>query len=234
MNLPPENSTVKATIDLILNTSKATDGGIRLGPSTSIYSDICVNGMFLNYASYFQTDQRQLKDIIDCILNERMPDGGFNCRTTRSGATHSSMHTTLSVLEGIIEFLKAGYKYRKNELQNARKSAEEFLLLHSLFRSDRTGEVINKQFLKMPYPCRWKYDILRALDYFQYAKCKRDLRMDQAIRVLQKKRSKDGTWKLQAAHPGKVHFIMEQVGKPSRWNTLRAMRIFKQFKINEF
>jgi len=162
-----------------------------------------------------------------------MPDGGFNCRTTRSGATHSSLHTTLSVLEGIIAFQKAGYTYRMKDLQRVRESAEEFILVHQLFISDHTGEIIKKDFLKLAYPCRWRYDILRALDYFQYANSKWDERMEKAINVIQKKRKNNGTWSLQAAHPGLVHFIMEEAGKPSRWNTLRAMRILEHFKIEK-
>lgn len=228
LNLSPENKIVKETIDLTLNTSIADDGGIQLGPSTSAHSDVCVNAMFLNYASYFRTDETKLYSIVDSILVEKMPDGGFNCRTTRSGARHSSLHTTLSVLEGIIEFQKAGYSYRMNDLRKARKSSEEFILLHHLFLSDRTGEVIRKEFLNIPYPCRWKYDILRALDYFQYAGTKYDKRMDAAINVILRKRKPDGRWNVQAAHPGQVHFVMEQAGKPSRWNTLRALRILKQ------
>ncbi len=227
--LSPDDPIAKETIELTLNTSKAEDGGIRLGPSTSIYSDVCVNGMFLNYASYFKIDEPRLVPIVDSILNEKMPDGGFNCRTTRSGATHSSLHTTISVLEGLVEFLKAGYTYRKSDILNAGRSAEEFILLHRLFLSDHTGQIIKKEFLKLAYPSRWKYDILRALDYFQYLGRKWDDRMREAINVIRKKRNKDGTWNMQAAHPGQLHFIMEKAGKPSRWNTLRARRVLKHF-----
>ncbi|MGB5499159.1 MAG: hypothetical protein WBM77_09550, partial [Maribacter sp.] len=127
LGLSPENEKAKETIGMILSTCKAEDGGLRLGPSTSAHSDVCVNGMFLNYATYFQTDEQELHRVVDSILHELMPDGGFNCRTTRSGAIHSSLHTTLSVLEGMIEFQKADYAYRKNELQSARKSAEAFV-----------------------------------------------------------------------------------------------------------
>ena len=232
LNVSPENHVAKDSIDLTLNTLMADDGGIRLGPSTARHSDICVNGMFLNYASYFNTAERRLHPVLDSILNEIMPDGGFNCRTTRSGATHSSLHTTISVLEGIIEFLKAGYSYRMDELLDAKKRAEEFILLHRFYLSDRTGLIIRKEFLKMPYPSRWKYDILRALDYFRYAGASWDKRMTQAIDVIQKKRNKTGTWNMQAAHPGKVHFTMEKAGSPSRWNTLRAMRVLKHYKID--
>lgn len=233
LNLEPENQIVKETIKLTLDNCLAEDGGIQLGPSTSRNSDVCVNGMFLNYASYFNTREQRLCPVVDSILNEIMPDGGFNCRTTRSGATHSSLHTTLSVLEGILAFRKAGYTYRETDLQNAKQSAEEFILLHQLFLSDRTGDIIQKDFLRMPYPDRWKYNIIRVLDYFQFARGKWDNRMEAAINVLLKKRNKSGTWNVQAAHPGQVHFIMEQAGQPSRWNTLRAMRVFKHFGIEE-
>jgi hypothetical protein len=231
LNLNPDNPIVRETIDLTLDTSKAEDGGIQLGPSTLAHSDVCVNGMFLNYASYFNVEEQKLYSIVDSILDEIMPDGGFNCRTTRTGARHSSLHTTLSVLEGIIEFQKAGYYYRMNDLKKARESSEEFILIHQLFLSDRTGKIIRKEFLNIPYPSRWKYNILRALDYFQYAGTKYDKRMKPAIDVILKKRKADGRWNLQAAHPGQEHFKMEQAGKPSRWNTLRALRVLKHFGI---
>jgi len=231
LNLNPDNPVVRETIDLTLDSAIADDGGIQLRPSTSAHSDVCVNGMFLNYASYFKAEEQRLSSIVDSILAEIMPDGGFNCRTTRSGARHSSLHTTLSVLEGILEFQKAGYSFRMDDLRKARESSEEFILLHQLFLSDRTGEIIRKEFLNIPYPCRWKYDILRAMDYFQYAGTKYDKRMEPAIDAILKKRKADGRWNLQAAHPGQVHFVMEQAGKPSRWNTLRALRVLNYFQI---
>jgi hypothetical protein len=231
LNLSPNHKLVKESIEKVLNTSKAEDGGIQLGPSTAHRSDVCVNGMFLNYASYFNTPKSKLQSIVDNLLNEIMPDGGFNCRTTRSGATHSSLHSTISVLEGLFEFQKAAYMYRKDDIATAIKSAEKFILIHRFFLSDRTGEIIHKDFLKSSYPGRWKYDILRALDYFSYSHTKWDERMRPAIEVLIKKRNKDLTWNLQAKHPGKVHFEMEKPGQPSRWNTLRALRIFKRYGI---
>ncbi|MBK6265349.1 hypothetical protein JKA74_09890 [Marivirga sp. S37H4] len=233
LNLSPNHKLVKESIELVLNTSKAKDGGIQLGPSTFHRSDVCVNGMFLNYASYFNAPEKELKSVVDSLLNEIMPDGGFNCRTTRSGASHSSLHSTISVLEGLLEFQKAGFIYRKDDISNAIKSAEEFILIHRLFLSDRTGRIIHKDFLKLSYPSRWRYDILRALDYFQKAETKWDNRMEEAVMIILKKRNKDGSWNMQAAHPGEVHFIMEQAGKPSRWNTLRAMRVLQHFEKNK-
>lgn len=231
LNLSPTNDIVQETLELILQNNIADDGGIQLGPSTSQYSDVCVNGMFLNYASYFKTPEIKMHSIIDCLLNEIMADGGFNCRTTRTGAKHSSLHTTISVLEGLSEFQKAGYTYRKDEILSVKKSSIEFILLHQLFLSDRTGQIINKEFLKLTYPCRWKYDILRAMDFFQYTGIGWDNRMKAAIDVLKSKRNNEGSWNMQAAHPGQVHVNMEKAGKPSRWNTLRVLRVMKHFEI---
>lgn len=229
LNLDPRNAVAQETIQLVLDAGKSDDGGIPLGPSTTNHSDVCVNAMFLNYASYFATPEKELHSIVDCILGEIMPDGGFNCRSNRSGAVHSSLHSTISVLEGFFEFQKAGCKYRRTEIDKATKSAEEFILMHRLFKSDRTGKIIHKDFLRFSYPCRWKYDILRALDYFQYAKRKWDDRMSDALEILLQKRNKDGTWNMQAAHPGKQHVVMEKAGTPGRWNTLRALRVLRQY-----
>lgn len=229
LNPNPEHTLVKATIKMVLDDGKAEDGGIPLGPSTMKHSDICVNGMFLNYASYFRIDEKKLHSVVDSILNEVMPDGGYNCMSVRSGARHSSLHSTISVLEGLYEFQKTGSSYRVKEIQKARSDAQEFILIHKLFMSDKTGEVIKKEFLNMPYPCRWKYNVLRAMDYFQYANIPWDDRMDAAIKLILVKQNKDGRWNMNAAHPGEVHFVMEEAGKPSRWNTLRALRVLKYY-----
>ncbi len=118
-----------------------------------------------------------------------------------------------------------------DKIKTAKASATEFILQHQLFLSHRTGQIISKDFLKLTYPSRWKYDILRAMDYFQYAGIEWDIRMKATINLLSKKRNKEGTWNMQAAHPGQVHFSMEKAGKPSRWNTLRALRVLKYFDL---
>ncbi len=229
LELPAGNPQVDRALDLILQERKSPDGGVN--PNKTIaQSDVCVNGMFLNYACHFQVEEKKLESVVDFVLSQRMTDGGFNCRLNRSGARHSSLHSTISVAEGIRSYEERGYTYRLEELLEAEARSQEFMLMHQLFRSDRTGEVINKDFLRLPYPCRWKYDILRALDYFRWAKKTYDDRMAPAIEVLLKKRRKDGRWNVQAKHPGQTHFDMEKAGQPSRWNTLRAFRVLKGLK----
>lgn len=230
--IEPDNTLIHESIEIILENEKAKDGGI-LPIGLNQLSDLCINGMFLNYASYFKTNEKDLKSVVDCILSHIMPDGGFNCRSNRYNTVHSSLHTTLSVLEGITEYELNQHKYRLKELIKAKKLAIEFILRHQLYISDRTGEIINKDFLKLTYPRRWRYDILSALDYFQHAKVNWDDRMKPAIKILFKKQNKDSTWNTQAKHPGQIHFEMEKAGKPSRWNTLRALRVLKHFEMEK-
>ncbi|SCZ79899.1 prenyltransferase/squalene oxidase repeat-containing protein [Acidaminobacter hydrogenoformans] len=215
---------IRDTLERILRTCKSVDGSIN--ESHTIPSgDLCVNGMFLNYASFFGIPEKALRSIVDFILDSIMPDGGFNCNLKRYGAVHSSMHTTISVLEGLWEFVKAGHDYRKTDIELARGQAEAFLLAHKLFRSDKTGEIIDKRWCMLSFPSRWRYDILRALVYFADAGRPYDPRMEDALSIIRDKRLKDGTWPVQLKHPGKVHFEMEKTGEPSRFNTLRALRV---------
>jgi hypothetical protein len=161
------NNEIQQSISQVIQKLKGPDGGI-FPIGTDKKSDVCVNGMFLNYASYFLIVEDKLKSIVDFLLSEHMKDGGFNCNSNTKGAIHSSLHSTISVIEGILEYAKNGYKYRLEELHEAGDKSREFLLQHRLFRSDRTGNIIDKKMLMLSYPSRWKYDILRALDYFQF------------------------------------------------------------------
>jgi len=232
LGIVPENPRIRKTINMLLDEEIWVDGDGGINPSPNIKeSDVCLNGMFLNYACYFKMDESRLQSIVDFIILQRMDDGGFNCPYNRFGAKHSSLHSTLSVLEGILEYSLNGYKYRITELKQAEATAREFILEHKLFLSSRTGAIINKNFIKLPYPTRWYYNILRALDYFRMSDFPFDERMQPAINELLKKRKLDGRWSLNANHPGQTHFEMEKVGKHSRWNTLRALRVLNKFRL---
>ena len=226
--IQPENDRIQNIITSILLNEKGADGGIN--PSGIIkQSDVCINGMFLNYACYFNIAEELLRSVVDFLLSQTMKDGGFNCQSNRKGASHSSMHSTLSVVEGISEYEKNGYRYRLGELMMAKNTSIDFILMHNLFRSDHTDKIINPNFLKFHYPARWYYDILRAMDYFQYADVRYDKRMEDAILFIKQRQTKDGKWKLPAQYPGLLHFEMEKPGAASRWNTLRALRVLKFF-----
>ncbi len=226
LELPPGVPEVNETIVRILDEEIGPDGGINSSRDI-LESDVCMNGMALNFFAYFRAPEERLKTIVDFILSQRLGDGGFNCRLNRSGATHSSVHSTLSVLEGIQAYSAAGYTYRVHELEDAAAKGREFLLIHRLYKSHRTGEVISPLFTRLYYPCRWRFDVLRALDYFRLVEVK-DPRLSDALEVVRKRRREDGTWTA-SKHAGQTHFDMEESRRPSRWNTLRALRVLKTF-----
>lgn len=234
LELPPDNAQVRKTIGRIFAEARAEDGSINYAHTVKD-SDVCLNGSILNFASYFGVSIKDLLPLVEYLLKVRMGDFGWNCDHVY-GATHSSLHTTIAVLEGFLEFRRkaepksaAVTKALTRRISEAEASGREFILRHRLFKSHRTGAVIDKKMLMLSWPSRWKYDILRCLDYFRIAGVSCDERMADAFEVLIKKRRKDGTWPLQHKHPGAVHFDMEETGKPSRWNTLRAMRVLRYF-----
>ena len=203
---------------------KFKDGGINYSVSYT-YSETCITGLILSILSYFKFDEATLKILVEHLLKQQMNDGGWNCRSYK-GDTHSSFHTTINVLEGLREFEKycPGSSF---DLPSSRNKAIEFLLKHRLFKSHRTGKIFDQRMTRFSFPPRWHYDIMRILDFFQECKTPKDERMTSAIEIILKKRDEKGLWSLQQKHPGRTFFEMELLGKPSRWNTLRGMRILK-------
>jgi hypothetical protein len=223
--LPGANRQARAACRLLLDKGLQRDGGVNYGWWG--VSETCVSGMVLSILSYFEYDDDRLDEIVGYLLAEQMPDGGWNCRR-RMGATHSSVHTTISALEGLRHYeLNRGQKL--TAVRSAQRRGREFLLVHRLFRSHRTGEIIKPVFIRFAFPARWHYDILRALDYFQAVNAPRDPRLADAIEIVEKTRG-DGRWTLQHHWKGKTYFDMERQGAPSRWNTLRALRVLKWWR----
>lgn len=197
------------------------------------FLDVCIAGMLLSICCYAKVKSKKIFEIIDYLIERQYPDGGWNCRW-ETGDSHSSVHTTINVLEGIRDYLNNNYEYRSQELEKLIKDTHEFLFQHKLFKSHRTGKVMNKRMLMLSYPSRWRYDILRSLDYFQEIDKKFDNRMSDAVDILIKKKKKNNRWPLQQKHPGLIHFDMEKTGKDSKWNTLRALRVLKKYKIEYY
>jgi len=129
-------------------------------------------------------------------------------------------------LEGLWEYEKS-FVNNLSELREARQRGIEFLLQHRLFRSHKTGKVFDSKMTRLTFPSGWRYDIMRALDYIREVDEGKDERMVEAINIIIKKRGIGGVWLMQSRPPGKLFFEMENMGEPSRWNTLRALRILK-------
>lgn len=184
----------------------------------------CINGRTVEAGVYFGVD---VSGIVDRLLGERLDDGGWNCEA-EFGSVRSSFHTTIDVLEGL-----RLYEAIDDDaaVRDARRGGEEYLLDRRLFRRRSTGEIADPAFLEFAFPYYWVYDILRALDYFRAAGSARDGRMAEAVQIVENKQQPDGRWLLDRIHDGRVHFhIEEPVGAPSRWNTLRAMRVLRWWR----
>lgn len=202
---------------------------VKRSPEKVYPLDLCICGMLLNLCCYGKLDQFAIPGIVDTLLEYHMEDGAWNCAIGHH-PHHSSLHTTMNVLEGFLEYEQNGYTYQLNEIKKAVNEAHEFILSHRLYKSDKTGEVIKKSFTMLSYPPRWKYDILRALDYFTKRGVTYDSRMDDALDLLVSKRRKDGTWPVQQKYSGLVHFDYEKTGGPSRINTVRALRVLAFYR----
>ncbi|MFZ1770907.1 MAG: hypothetical protein WAU00_17000 [Caldilinea sp.] len=190
--------------------------------------DRCIVGMALQIGVYFGIDDARIDCIVENLLSEVMADGAWNCRRHRRPQPHhSSFHTTLNVLEGLRIYAEQDAGALKTDVLAAEQQAREFLLQHRLYKSDHSGEVINPKFTMLSYPPRWHYDVLRGLSYFARAGAPRDVRLQDAMALLKSRRRQDGMWPVQQRYAGKEFFIMEKTGSPSRWNTLRALRVLR-------
>jgi hypothetical protein len=186
----------------------------------------CINGRILAIGAYFKEPNNQLASR---LLSEQLEDGGWNCEAVEPSAKRplshrSSFHTTICVLEGLLAYERAGGK--SAAVAKARQRAEDYLLERRMFRSLRTGEVIDERWLRFSFPTFWHYDVLRGLDYLRKAGTKPDSRAREAIEVVIRRRHQNGRWPLNLLHRERIPLEMEtDIGKASRWNTLRALRV---------
>ena len=184
----------------------------------------CINGATVAIGAYFGQD---VQVIVDRLLTEQMEDGGWNCEQER-GSTRGSFDSTINVLEGLLMHERT--VGASADVTAARLRGQEYLLDRRLFRRLSNGEVANPMYKYLFFPTRWHYDILRGLDYLRDAGVVPDERVDEAIELLRSKRDTDGRWPLEYTYPGEVFFEIEDgEGKPSRWNTLRAMRVLRWY-----
>ncbi|MGO9338824.1 MAG: hypothetical protein ACLPY1_15090 [Terracidiphilus sp.] len=221
LGLDPASTQARAMIDRV-------DKGLVYKPLNNRpflhgETEPCINGRILGIGAYFKEPNDALADQ---LLGEQLEDGGWNCEAPKSN--RSSFHTTICVLEGLLEYERAGRK--SAAVTRARKKAEQYFLDRRMFRFLRTGEIIHKHWLRFSYPTHWHYDVLRGLDYLRNAGVKPDSRVSEAIEIVIKRRHQNGRWPLNLLHPEEIPLQMEtDVGRASRWNTLRALRILRWY-----
>jgi hypothetical protein len=185
----------------------------------------CINGKVVAMGAYFGEN---VDGIVERLLGEQMTDGGWNCEQ-ENGSTRGSFHSTIDVLDGLLEYERA--TSGSPEVSAARLRGQEYFLERRMLRRLSTGDVIEPTWTQFSYPTYWHYDVLRGLDYLRAAGAVPDKRVAEAVDLVESKRDANGRWPLENPHPGRLHFEMDEgEGRPSRWNTLRAMRVLRWYE----
>ncbi|MCE9621163.1 MAG: hypothetical protein K8R99_02340 [Actinomycetia bacterium] len=196
------------------------DGGLTFAKSIR-QAETCITGMLVLLAARFGLVEPRLDPTVEWLLGQQLADGGWNCQSLRCGSTHGSFHTSITALEALFAYQQAGGKV---PVSAAMAKGQQFFLAHRLYRSHRTGKVVDPVFTKFPFPPQWHFDIVRGLEHFRAVGADRDERLGDAIEEVRSARRPDGTWPWFAPYPGRQWFPLEERG-PSRWSTLRAMRV---------
>ena len=230
LGVDPMNERVRRAIDQVRD---RCTWGAEFGDSPFFEGEVepCINGQVAASGAYFGQDVRGL---VDRLLAEQLPDGGWNC-AAENGSTRSSFNTTICVLEALLEYERP--VGGRPEVTEARLRGQEYLLERRLFRRRSTGEVIERDrkggaaWTRFAFPTWWHYDVLRGLEYLRSAGVAPDERAAEAIDLVAAKRDADGRWPLETRYPGVMPVEMdEEVGRPSRWNTLRALRVLRWYE----
>ncbi len=228
MGLPRDNPEAVASTGLLVEKPVWV-----FGRAPKEYRDECVAGFGLALSSWFTIADDRRERLVGEILERQLDDGGWNCRAgdTEFGK-HSSFHTTINVVEGLREYCLSGGQ-AASDVESAEARAREFFCEHRLYRSHRTGKIPDERMTRMPFPPRWHHDVLRGLDYFRATAAPQDARLEEAVDTVLGYRRKDGRWPIHAGYSGQVWFQMESGREPSRWNTLRAMRVVRWWESDQ-
>jgi hypothetical protein len=183
--------------------------------------ETCITGMLVLLAAAFGHDDPRVDSTVGWLVGQQLADGGWNCESIRRGSTHGSFHTSITVLEALAAYERWGGSV---PVASAMKAGRQFFLDHRLYRSHRSGTVVDPAFARFPFPPQWHFDIMRGLEHFRAAGADRDDRLGEAVDEVRRARRADGTWPRYRPYPGRYWFALEERGS-SRWSTLRALRV---------
>jgi hypothetical protein len=219
--IDPDSEPVRRAIEMVRQNCRWEHAG---QPFFSGEVEPCINGRTVALGVYFGLNMDVL---VRRLVSEQLEDGGWNCEA-ENGSIRSSFATTINVLEGLLAHEQRTGGSPESIL--ARRRGEDYLLERKLFRRKSTGEVVDASWLQFSFPTRWHYDVLRSLDYFRSTGEAPDPRVEEAIQLVRSKQQPDGCWLLENTHRGEVCFQLEDGdNQPSRWNTLRALRVLRWY-----
>lgn len=224
LGLDPKNEAARESARLLIDKGRWVDGVVVFWRSTDAV-ELCVAGLVLSIVAYFGIRDDRVDEMVRQLESRQRADGSW---FDIDDVANKPFHTAIAVLEGLEE-----YRRQVPDVPAVHKmidAGQEFLLSHHLFRSTSSGEVIDPAWTRFSFPPRWHFDVLRALDHFRAAGAPYDARLDDALDLVQRRRQPDGTWRLQNNHPGRIWFDLEQTNRPSRWNTLRALRVLSRYR----
>jgi len=220
LGLPSGNVQALAGCRQLWENAHFYGGGVNF--ATSIRQpETCITGMLILLASSFGLVDSRVDESVGWLVNQQLPDGGWNCQSIRSGSRHGSFHTSITALEALLSYERAQGGVPVAE---AMARGRQFFLDHSLHRSHRTGEIVHPAFSRFPFPPQWHFDVLRGLDHFRDSGSSRNDRLADGVKLIRRARRDDGTWPTYTPYPGRQWFTLEPRG-PSRWTTLRALRV---------
>lgn len=223
LGIPNGNAQYIKSAKVLLDELWYNNGAVRKGKM----QDLCVAAMVGSIVCHARIEDDRIEQIASYIASHVQSDGGFNCSWAVSDK--SSLHTTLTVLIFIEDYLNNGYMKSAHLLKPIVQDAREWLLSRRLFIGLRSGKPILKSALNIPYPNRYKYDILKTLEYFADCRVEYDQRMDEALRIIKEKMNPDGTWPNTNQIQGQTHFNIEENLRRSQINTYRALRVLNHF-----
>jgi hypothetical protein len=220
LGLPGGNDQAQAGCRRLWEGARFYGGGLNLA-KTIREPETCITSMLVLLAASFGCEDPRLDPTVTWLLDQQLDDGGWNCESIRRGSRHGSFHTTISALDALVVYHEAEGAV---PVHDALVSGRQFLLTHSLYRSHRTGRIVDETFTRFPFPPQWHYDVLRGLEHFRSASAPHDERLADAIDVIRAARRADGLWPVHRSYPGRQWFRLEERG-PSRWATLRCLRV---------
>jgi hypothetical protein len=222
LGLPADRPEAQAACRVLWREARRYDGGLTLARTVQ-EPETCITAMLVLLACRFGHVGDEVDATVRWLVDQRGPDGGWNCERVRTGSRHGSFHTSISVLEALHAYATAGGSV---SVTSAIADGCGFFLDHQLYRSHRTGEVVDAAMMRFPFPPQWHFDIVRGLELFRAVDASRDPRLASAVEAVRGSRSGDGTWRRWRPYPGRTWFTLEPPG-PSRWSTFRALRVLR-------